>query len=263
MHKQPLKLGIISALQEEQQGLVQVMQNQQTSKSGLRDYASGNLWGINTVCVLSRIGKVAAAITATSLIENFGVTHIIFTGVAGGAGNDVNVGDIVIAENLIQHDLDCSPLYPRYEVPLTGRALLQADPHLSDIIWQAAGRFLEQDFLNHIDQQSRSELGLHTPKRHHGLIGSGDQFIHQHNHLQQIKKGLPELLAVEMEGAAVAQVCAEFAIPFAVVRTISDTGDGSAPVDFLNFIQAVATPYAFHIIRHTCLTLAALPASNQ
>jgi adenosylhomocysteine nucleosidase len=261
--KEPVKLGIISALQEEQHGLIEVMQNQQTSKRGMRDYVAGNLWGINSVCVLSRIGKVAAAITATSLIENFGVTHLIFTGVAGGAGNDVKVGDIVIAKNLIQHDLDCSPLYPRFEVPLTGRALLESDAQLSDIVWQAAGQFLEHDFTHHINQPNRDKLGLHKPKRHHGLIASGDQFIHQPNHMQQIKNALPALLAVEMEGAAVAQVCAEFTIPFAVVRTISDAGDGSAPVDFLNFIQAVASPYAFHIIRHTCSTLAALPGSNQ
>ena len=263
MNKQPLKLGIISALEEEQQGLIEAMQNQQTSKSGMREYASGNLWGINTVCVLSRIGKVAAAITATSLIESFGVTHIIFTGVAGGAGNDVNVGDIVIAENLVQHDLDCSPLYPRFEIPLTGRALLKTDMHLSEIVWQAAGSFLEQDFANQIGQPNHDKLSLQKPKRHHGLIGSGDQFIHQPNHIQEIKNALPALLAVEMEGAAVAQVCAEFAIPFAVVRTISDTGDGNAPSDFLNFIKTVASPYAFHIIRYSCLTLAALPKLNQ
>lgn len=261
MIKLPCRLGIVSALQEEQRGLIDVIEHKQINTRGLRDYVSGKLFGLDVTCVLSRIGKVAAATTATSLIEHHGVTHLLFTGVAASAAKQVAIGDIVIAENLIQHDLDCSPLYPRFEVPLTGRAFLEADRHLSNIVWQATARFLEQDFLHSVDQQTRNQFGLHTPKRHHGLIASGDQFIHQVSHMQQIKNALPDTLAVEMEGAAVGQVCAEFNIPFAIARTISDTGDNTAPIDFLRFIKAVASPYAFHIVRHTCQTLASNSSS--
>lgn len=256
MIKSPYRLGIISALQEEQRGLIEAIEPKQVSTRGLRDYVSGKLFGLDVTCVLSRIGKVAAATTATSLIEHHGVTHLLFTGVAASAAKQVAIGDIVVANNLVQHDLDCSPLYPRFEVPLTGRAFLEADRHLSDIVWRAAAHFLEHDFLHSVDQQTRDQFGLHGPKRHDGLIASGDQFIHQASHMQKIKNDLPDTLAVEMEGAAVAQVCGEFSIPFAVVRTISDTGDNTAPIDFLRFIKAVASPYAFHIVRHTCQALA-------
>lgn len=255
MTKPQCRLGIISALQEEQNGLVDAIEQKQISTRGLRNYVNGKLFGLDVTCVLSRIGKVAAATTATSLIEYHGVTHLLFTGVAAGAGKQVAVGDIVIAKNLIQHDLNCSPLYPRFEVPLTGRALLDADQHLSQTVWQAADRFLSEDFFTSINQNNRNLFGLHTPKIHHGLIASGDQFIHQPGHMEQIKNDLPALLAVEMEGAAVAQVCAEFNIPFAVVRTISDGGDNTAPVDFLRFIQTVASQYAFHIVRRVCQTI--------
>jgi adenosylhomocysteine nucleosidase len=79
----------------------------------MREYTAGKLWEIDAVCVLSRIGKVAAAMTAATLVEKFGVTHIIFTGVAGSGDKNVNVGDIVVADSLIQHDFDASPLFPR------------------------------------------------------------------------------------------------------------------------------------------------------
>jgi adenosylhomocysteine nucleosidase len=116
-----IRLGIISTLAEEQAGLILIMQLANTVTRGMRDYVTGKLWAIDCVCVLSRIGKVAAAATVGTIIERFDVTHIIFTGVAGSAAQHVNVGDIVIAQYLIQHDMDTSPLAPRFEVPpLTG-----------------------------------------------------------------------------------------------------------------------------------------------
>src|SRR6476661_7410901 len=114
-----MRLGIISALHEEQQGLVEAMERPYKLMHGMREIWGGKLWQIDAVCVLSRIGKVAAAMTATLLVEKFGVTHILFTGVAGSGDPGVRVGDIVVAENLVQHDMDASPLFPRYEVPLT------------------------------------------------------------------------------------------------------------------------------------------------
>ncbi|MDO9216608.1 MAG: 5'-methylthioadenosine/adenosylhomocysteine nucleosidase, partial [Lacisediminimonas sp.] len=85
-----------------------------------------------------------------------------------------------------------------------------------------------------------------------GLIGSGDEFIHHAERLGQLRSMLPGLLAVEMEGAAVAQVCFEFGIPFAIVRTISDSADAGSAIDFMRFIDKVASQYAFHLIRRFC-----------
>jgi adenosylhomocysteine nucleosidase len=122
-----MRLGIISALHEEQQGLVEAMQGPYKLIHGMREYWTGQLWEIDAVCVLSRIGKVAAAMTATTLVEKFGVTHILFTGVAGAGQASIAVGDIVIAESLVQHDMDASPLFPRHEVPLTGLSHFASD----------------------------------------------------------------------------------------------------------------------------------------
>ncbi len=143
-HKK-MRLGIISALHEEQQGLVEAMQGPQRRSHGMRDYTLGTLWNIDAVCVLSRLGKVAAAMTASILVEKYGVTHIVFTGVAGSGDKHVKVGDIVVAEALLQHDMDARPLFPRFEVPLTGLQRFATDLELSTQLAAAAEDFLRDD----------------------------------------------------------------------------------------------------------------------
>jgi adenosylhomocysteine nucleosidase len=235
-------LGIISALAEEQEGLIDAMQDAVTVTHGMREYTTGTLWNIDTVAVLSRIGKVAGAMTAAMLVEKFGVTHIVFTGVAGSADRAVRVGDVVVAEALIQHDMDASPLFPRFEVPLTGLTRLPSDLALSTQLAGAARRFLENE-----------PEGI---KLHRGTIGSGDQFINDSVRIATLKERLPDLLAVEMEGAAVAQVCFELNIPFAVIRTISDNANEDAATDFMHFVKTVASRYAFGILHEFCRTYA-------
>lgn len=247
-----VRLGIISALQEEQQGLVEAMQGTTTLMHGVRQYTAGNLYGIDAVCVLSRIGKVAAATTATTLIERFGVTHIVFTGVAGAGEAGVNVGDIVIADTLVQYDMDASPLFPRFEVPLTGLSHFPSDGKLSKQLASATHAFLEHDFTEAIDADERAQFRLVQPQLHRGLIASGDQFVRGRDHLITVKASLTGILAVEMEGAAVAQVCFELGVPFAVIRTISDNANEDAATDFMRFVKAVAARYAFHIVKRFC-----------
>lgn len=233
-----MRLGIISALAEEQMGLIDAMEHPSRHMHGMRAYTAGKLWNIDAVCVLSRIGKVAAAMTASILVEKFEVTHIVFTGVAGSGDVGVHVGDIVVAESLLQHDMDASPLFPRFEIPLTGQSRISADRDLTRRLALAARTFLQ------------NEPG--TPQLHRGLIASGDQFIHQRGQLAALKDALPELLAVEMEGAAVAQVCFELAIPFAIIRTISDNANEDAAVDFMDFVHKVASRYAFGVLENFC-----------
>lgn len=250
-----IKLGIVSALHEEQDGIVAVMQDKQMVERGMRSYACGKLWGVECVCVLARIGKVGAATTTTMLIAEFGVTHVLFTGVAGGAAEQIKVGDIVVAQDLVQHDMDARPIFPRYEIPLTGQTCFLADPHLSAHLAQACQSFLQEDFANHITPEDKAAFALVSPQVHRGLIASGDQFIHERAVLQQIKQNWPELLAVEMEGAAVAQVCYEFGVPFAVMRTISDGSNEQSAIDFTRFIEKVAARYAFSIMQRFCALL--------
>jgi adenosylhomocysteine nucleosidase len=261
--KKNMRLGIISALAEEQQGLVEAMQGPYKLVHGQRAYWVGQLWEIDAVCVLSRIGKVAAAMTATTLVEKFGVTHILFTGVAGAGDKTIQVGDIVVAESLVQHDMDASPLFPRFEVPLTGLSHFQADHQLGTRLLDAAQAFLDDDFMEAIDPLEKAAFGLTRPRIHRGLIASGDQFVNKRAHINALNAALPGLVAVEMEGAAVAQVCYELNLPCAVIRTISDNANENAATDFLRFVKSVAAQYAYYIVRRFCLQDAAVLQDNQ
>lgn len=254
-----MRLGIISALAEEQLGLVEAMRGPAKLIHGMREYWAGTLWEIDAVCVLSRIGKVAAAMTATTLVEKFGVTHILFSGVAGAGDKTVRVGDIVVAEALVQHDMDASPLFPRFEVPLTGLTHFQPDHPLSLRLSRAAHDFLERDFLDAVKEEDRQAFRLAQPRVHRGLVASGDQFMNDRVRLDVLNAALPGLVAVEMEGAAVAQVCYELGVPCAVIRTISDNANEDAATDFMRFVKSVAAQYAFHITRRVCRDLVKTP----
>jgi adenosylhomocysteine nucleosidase len=250
-----MRLGIISALHEEQQGVVEAMQGAAKLIHGMREYTRGRIGGIEAVCVLSRIGKVAAAATATTLIEKFGITHLLFTGVAGAGDPGVRVGDIVIADSLLQYDMDARPLFPRFEVPLTGISHFQSDLHLSNRLADTAASFLDNGLESAIAPDERKAFRLDAPRLHRGLIASGDQFISSAAHINSLGEALPGLLAVEMEGAAVAQVCFELGVPFAVIRTISDNANEEAAHDFMRFVKSVAAQYAFHIVTRFCRDL--------
>jgi adenosylhomocysteine nucleosidase len=247
-----MRLGIISALHEEQQGLVEAMERPYKLIHGMREVWVGQLWEIDAVCVLSRIGKVAAAMTATLLVEKFGVTHILFTGVAGAGDKSIRVGDVVVAESLVQHDMDASPLFPRHEVPLTGLTHFPSDRQMALQLAASARSFLETGLDDAIDPQERAAFALQAPRVHRGLIASGDQFLASRERINALGAALPGVLAVEMEGAAVAQVCFELGIPFGVIRTISDNANENAATDFMRFVKSVAARYAFDIVRRFC-----------
>lgn len=257
MNTTPFRLGLISALPEEQAGLIHAMKDVRQLTRGMRNYAVGSLWGVECICVLSRVGKAAAAATTATLIDYFNVTHIVFTGVAGSGDAAVRVGDIVIADALLQHDMDASPLFPRFEVPLLGRARFDADPYLVEHLALAARAFVAEDLAGAISAADRATFRLDRPGVHLGLVASGDEFIQERQKIAGLKRALPDLRAVEMEGAAVAQVCFEFNIPCAVIRTISDSADDGAAVDFMRFIERVASSYAFNVMRRTLTQIAA------
>jgi adenosylhomocysteine nucleosidase len=239
-------------LHQEQAGLIESMQGTQTVSRGMRDYVTGSLCGMETVCVLSRIGKVAAAATVATLIERFGVSHIVFTGVAGAMDPHLQVGDIVVADALVQYDMDATPLFPRFEVPLLGQSHFASDKHLTDRLAAAAGDFITHDLHAAIPSQDLDAFRLGSPRVYRGLIASGDEFIDSKQRQQELKAAFPHLLAVEMEGAAVAQVCFEFGVPFSVIRTISDGANEASAHDFMRFIDSVAARYAFGIVQRLC-----------
>ena len=237
-------IAILSALPQEQRGLMELLQRPRKVIHASRDFWLGDLHGQPVVLALSKIGKVAAATTTTALIERFGVRRIVFTGVAGGLGHGVKVGDVVVATDFVQHDLDASPLFPRYEVPLYGKTRFHCDAALSALLFEAS--------CGALAHESRVVHGFEGACVHQGLIASGDRFVSgaDESHLlrELMARAGHEVLAVEMEGAAVAQVCMDYGVPFAVMRTVSDRADDSAHVDFPAFVDAVASRYAHAII---------------
>ena len=231
MHRSEVTWGVMAALPEELGDLVHRLQDAQTHAVAGREFIQGQLNGQRLCAVTARIGKVAAALTATTLIERFGVNRLVFVGVAGGLGQAVRRGDVVVASELVQHDLSAWPLFPRGEIPLLGKTRLTCDPALTRALEDAARQALQ------------GEQQLHT-----GLIASGDQFIQGHAMAQAIRDAHPDVLAVEMEGAAVAQVCEECGVPFAVLRTLSDVADDGAAHDFLAFMRDTAAPLASRVL---------------
>ncbi len=239
-------IGIIAAIPEELQTLLDAMTGASVVTRAGRDFWVGNLFGCPVAAVLSRIGKVAAAITTTVLITEFGAQQVIFTGVAGGLGADVRVGDVVVASSLLQHDMDASPLFPRFELPGQGVSRLSPPKELTASVYAAAKAAIASQAISSLALQP---LGVVKPIVHLGLITSGDQFVNSTLAVQALRTALPDALAVEMEGAAVAQVCHDFDVPYAVIRTISDRADDAAHVDFPRFIQAVAQHYSLAVVR--------------
>lgn len=233
-------LAIVSAMHEELRALLPALAAARTRRLAGRDFHTGQLHGRPVVLVLSGIGKVAAATTAALLIHEFDVPALVFTGVAGGLGDGVKVGDVVIASELLQHDMDASPLFPRFEVPLTGRSRFAADAALAAALKDSALRCLAAAQAGP-DGAHRRALGIADSHVHEGLVISGDRFVATSAESAALRALLPQALAVEMEGAALAQVCADFGRPFAVLRTISDRADDAAHVDFTRFIEAVAS----------------------
>jgi adenosylhomocysteine nucleosidase len=211
-------------MQQELRSLLAQMPDEKPVLRAGREFWVGHLEGCEVVAVLSRIGKVAAATTATLLLSEFDV------------------------DALLQHDMDASPLFPRHEVPLYGRSRFAADPGLSDALADAAQRTLD-------------EHGAPGARVHRGLIVSGDRFVSQRAENDALRSSLPDALAVEMEGAALAQVCHDFGVPFAVVRTVSDRADDTAHVDFNHFVTEVASRYTLSIVQHHLRSLGAASRS--
>ena len=240
-------IGIMSAMHEELSAVLATMPDEQVVHVAGREFGVGQWHGPDVVAVLSRIGKVAAATTATALIERFQVDALVFTGAAGGLAPDAQVGDVVVASALLQHDMDASPLFPKHEVPLYGRSRFDTDTSLSKALAAAAEQVLS-DPAQHLGAQAMADFHLHSPRVHKGLIVSGDRFVSTTAESQALQRSLPDALAVEMEGAAVAQVCLDYGVPFAAVRTISDRADDDAHIDFSRFIREVASRYSLAIL---------------
>ncbi|MCD8509999.1 MAG: 5'-methylthioadenosine/adenosylhomocysteine nucleosidase [Bacillus sp. (in: Bacteria)] len=172
----------------------------------------------------SGVGKVNAAMNAQIMIDMFEVDKIVFTGVAGGVEEQLNVEDVVVSTSCQEHDIDASPLgFERGTIPMfDGSSIFSADKELVEKAHKGA-----MDVL------------AGKGKAYKGKIISGDQFIANKDEVKLLRE-LFSPACVEMEGAAVAHVCNFNEIPFVVIRTISDKANGEAPASFTEFVDKVA-----------------------
>lgn len=246
-----MKIGIMGAMPQEVDTILSHMSNTESFDIGSRTYHTGRMGNHDVVLVFSRWGKVASSITATTLISEFKIDQLIFTGVAGAASADLNIGDIVISSQLYQHDMDARPLMPRHEIPLTGITFFRADAALMRRA-QSATRGLLATLSQKIPTEELEAFNITSPKCVLGTIATGDQFIGDVARTSALLADRPEIaaatVAVEMEGAAVAQVCSDHRVPFVVIRTISDKADHQSVIDFPRFIEKIARHYSEHIV---------------
>jgi adenosylhomocysteine nucleosidase len=220
-------LAIMGAMDEEIEVLLADLRGRETLEWPGVTLHRGVLDGVPVLLTRGGIGKVNAAMTATHLL-NAGATRVIFTGVAGGVHPDLRVGDIVVSTDLVQHDVDVSALgYDLGTIPGEAPA------------WAADGRLRAAAL-----EAAREVEGVRVLE---GRVASGDQFIASREGVQRLWTGFGAACA-EMEGAAVAQVCARAGVPFVVIRSVSDTADHAANVDYRTFMPLVAR-HAKQVVR--------------
>lgn len=214
-------IGIIGAMAEEISGLVPQLENATAvTVAGLTFY-KGELQQHPIIIVQSGIGKVNAALCTQILIDRFGVTAIINTGVAGGINPSVKIGDVVISDSSLHHDVDVTVFgHQPGIIPQMQTSIFSSDTKLREIAVQAG----------------KKTIG--SAKTHLGLIVSGDQFISTTEQKAYLNETFAPLCA-EMEGAAIAHVTSVNQVPHVIIRIISDQADNSAPTDFNKFLEKV------------------------
>lgn len=240
-------IGIISAMKEEVQMLLNNLTNIKTAEKGKRTYYTGKLFDKNVVIVFSRWGKVAAAATTVQLINDFDLEELIFTGVAGAIKPQLAIGDIVVGENLYQHDVNAYPFFEPFEIPILKKAFIETKN--TEKLVAACHQFVDE-YSAYIETDIATEFNIDKPAIFEGDIASGDQFISSIEKIKELNEGIPSAVCVEMEGAAVGQVCYEYDMPFSIIRIISDESNNNAHIDFPKFADKIASRYAYGILKY-------------
>ncbi len=210
-------IGIIGAMDEEVAMLKEKLTEVQVETKAAMDFYKGKLEGKDVVVVRSGIGKVNAAMCAQILADIYHADHVINTGIAGSLKAEINIGDIVLSTDALQHDMDAQAFgYEPGQIPRVDTLSFKADENMISLAKECC-------------KKVNPEIGVFT-----GRVVSGDQFISD----KEKKKWLTDTFAgycTEMEGAAIAQVCYFNHIPFLIVRSISDKADDSASMDYPTF----------------------------
>ena len=217
-----VKIGIIGAMELEVSALKGQLKGAKVLKKAGMEFCEGRIGGVDVVVVRCGIGKVNAALCTQILCDDFAVSHIINTGVAGSLNNDLNIGDILISKDAVHHDVDVRVFnYPIGEVPQLGVREFPADAHLIE----AAENSIKE---------TQPDLNFRV-----GRVASGDQFISSSEVKDNIIKNF-DADCCEMEGASIAHGAYLNGVPFVIIRAISDKADGSAEEDYPTFEKAAA-----------------------
>ena len=223
------KIGIIGAMDEEVSRLKENMQVEKIEKKAGMEFFAGILSGKNVVVVRSGIGKVNAGICTQILVDDFQVEGVINTGIAGSLKNEINIGDIVLSKDCLQHDMDATGFgYKPGVIPRMEQSTFIADETLVAL-------------ASKVNKEVNPDIVAYV-----GRVVSGDQFVSD-NKKKEFLVSEFQGYCTEMEGAAIAQVCYLNEIPFLIIRAISDKADNSATMDYSEF-EAKAIEHTVHLV---------------
>lgn len=225
-----MKIAVIGAMEEEVELLRNEIENPETKTIANSEFTSGTYKNHEVVLLRSGIGKVNAAMTTSILLSEYKPDYVINTGSAGGYDPNLEVGAIVISDEVRHHDVDVTAFgYEIGQVPQLPAAF-KADKHLMRLAEDAV-----------------YEIGEHQAAT--GLIATGDIFMHDPAKVEQVRIHFPQMKACEMEAAAVAQVCHQFEVPFVVIRALSDIAGKESSISFDEFLP-VAAKHSTQVVLH-------------
>lgn len=216
-----MKIAVIGAMEEEVELLRKEIENPKTRIIANSEFTSGTYKNHEVILLKSGIGKVNAAMTTSILLNEYKPDFVINTGSAGGYDPNLEVGAIVISDEVRHHDVDVTAFgYEIGQVPQLPAAF-KADKHLMKLAEEAV-----------------SAIGEHQAAT--GLIATGDIFMHDPEKVELVRTNFPQMKACEMEAAAVAQVCHQFEVPFVVIRALSDIAGKESSISFDEFLPVAA-----------------------
>lgn len=212
-----MAIGIIGAMDEEIEILLKNIHLSKKEIKARMEFNIGTIWGKEVIVVRSGIGKVNAAVCTQILIDDYNVEKIINVGVAGGIGENIYPGDVIVADTLVQHDVDTSVFGDRLgQIPRLETFDFKCDKELVELAKDACEKNTKYNSFV-------------------GRIVSGDQFIASLEKINWLKEEF-EAIGCEMEGGSIAQVCYLNNIPFVIIRSISDNASNGAHIDYEKFI---------------------------
>ncbi len=214
-------IGIIGAMRIEVETIKSLMENKVSETISGVEYVKGTLHEKEVVVAVCGIGKVAAAMCTQTMILKYAPDRIINTGVGGSLSTKLAIGDVAVAESLVQHDMDTSPLGDPVGL-ISG----------INVVNMPADEKIVETLIKGVE-------ALDGIKALKGVIASGDQFIASEEKKKSITDNFGAIVC-EMEGASIAQVCYTNGVPFGVVRAVSDCADGSSHMDYGEFLPIAA-----------------------